>query len=370
MRWRCPGRTSTRGELHHGGRGGGQLHRQMERQRLVGLGLGDGSATRLCAGGVRHGPLRGGRLHHGGRGGGQPHREMERQRLVGLGLGDERHSSMRWRCAGTDLYAGGDFTTAGGVARQLHREMERERLVGPGLGDERDDYVSCAGGDAGRISTRGDTSPRRAGWRPTTSRNGTAAPGRPWARGWNNTVYALAVSGTDLYAGGDFTTAGGVAANHIAKWNGSAWSALGSGMNEHRRTRWRWRRRRSLRRGRLHHGGRGDGQPHRQMERQRLVGLGLGDEQRRLCPGGGSGTDLYAGGGFTTAGGVTANHIAKWNGSAWSALGSGMNGGVYALAVAGTRPLRGGRLHHGGRGERPTTSRNGTAAPGRPLARG
>ena len=36
------------------------------------------------------------------------------------------------------------------------------------------------------------------------------------------TVYALAVdaSGT-LYAGGDFTTAGGVSANYIAKWDGS-----------------------------------------------------------------------------------------------------------------------------------------------------
>jgi hypothetical protein len=45
------------------------------------------------------------------------------------------------------------------------------------------------------------------------------------------TVYALAVSGTDLYAGGDFTTAGGVPVNRIAKWDGSTWSASGSGVN-------------------------------------------------------------------------------------------------------------------------------------------
>ena len=59
------------------------------------------------------------------------------------------------------------------------------------------------------------------------------------------------------------------------------------------------------------------------MGRQRLVGLGLGDGQRSVYALAVSGTDLYAGGHFTTAGGVTANYIAKWDGSAWSALGSG-----------------------------------------------
>src|SRR5438093_13500914 len=43
-------------------------------------------------------------------------------------------------------------------------------------------------------------------------------------------VYALAVSDSDVYAGGFFTTAGGIAATNIAKWDGSSWSALGSGM--------------------------------------------------------------------------------------------------------------------------------------------
>ena len=40
-------------------------------------------------------------------------------------------------------------------------------------------------------------------------------------------VYALAVSGTDLYAGGQFSAP----ANSIAKWNGSNWAASGSGMD-------------------------------------------------------------------------------------------------------------------------------------------
>src|SRR5437016_14551723 len=41
--------------------------------------------------------------------------------------------------------------------------------------------------------------------------------------GMGGTVY-LAVSGSDLYAGGSFTTAGGNAASHIAKWDGSSWT--------------------------------------------------------------------------------------------------------------------------------------------------
>jgi len=96
-------------------------------------------------------------------------------------------------------------------------------------------------------------------------------------------VLALAVSGTNLYAGGWFTAAGGVTANNIAKWDGSAWSALGSGMD--------WD----------------------------VLALTV------------SGNTLYAGGYFTTAGGVSANCVAKWDGSAWSALGSGMDGFIVAV---------------------------------------
>lgn len=42
--------------------------------------------------------------------------------------------------------------------------------------------------------------------------------------------------------------------------------------------------------------------------------------------------NVYAGGGFTTAGGSPANYVAKWNGSTWTAL-PGMSGDVYSLAT-------------------------------------
>ena len=46
--------------------------------------------------------------------------------------------------------------------------------------------------------------------------------------------------------------------------------------------------------------------------------------------------NLYIGGSFANVGEVVANRVAKWNGSAWSALGSGLNGQVAALAVSHT----------------------------------
>lgn len=111
----------------------------------------------------------------------------------------------------------------------------------------------------------------------------------------DNSVAALAVSGSKLYAGGTFSTAGGVSASRIAQWNGSAWSALGTGVSNNV---------------------------------QALAVIG---------------TDLYAGGLFSTAGGVTANRIAKWDGAAWSAMGLfAATGGINTLAVSGTTLYAGG----------------------------
>jgi len=53
--------------------------------------------------------------------------------------------------------------------------------------------------------------------------------------------------------------------------------------------------------------------------------------------------NVYAGGTFTEAGGQPVNRIAKWDGTTWSALGSGFNNWCYALAIDGS-----GNIYAGG----------------------
>ncbi|MGA2507848.1 MAG: T9SS type A sorting domain-containing protein [Chitinispirillaceae bacterium] len=158
------------------------------------------------------------------------------------------------------------------------------------------------------------------------------------------TVYALSLDSSGyLYVGGEFTTAGGIAANNIAKWNGSAWDTLGSGTSG---------RVSALvvdDSGNLYAGGRfltaGTVTANNIAKWNGSVWSTLGNGtvgyvNTVVIDGSGN---LYAGGYFTLAGGVTAQHVAKWNGSAWDTLGSGMNTFVSALAFDGS-----GKLYAGG----------------------
>ncbi|MEZ6037361.1 MAG: hypothetical protein R3F29_07765 [Planctomycetota bacterium] len=93
---------------------------------------------------------------------------------------------------------------------------------------------------------------------------------------------AVELANGDLVVGGYFDMAGGVAANHIARWDGAAWHPLGSGLDS------------------------------------QVTAL-------LLLPNG----DLLVGGQFNTAGGITAPRIARWDGSNWHGLGSGITAAWY-----------------------------------------
>lgn len=64
----------------------------------------------------------------------------------------------------------------------------------------------------------------------------------------------------------------------------------------------------------------------------------------------GSGPALFAGGSFVGSGALTVNHIAKWDGSSWAGLGSGIDGTVLALSPApsGTGVCAGGLFRTAG----------------------
>jgi hypothetical protein len=207
--------------------------------------------------------------------------------------------------SGSTLYAGGGFTTAGGNPANCIAQWDGSgwSALGSGMsgGNEYGPYVGALAVSGGMLYAGGNFT--TAGGSPANyiaQWNGTN-----WSAlgsGMNFYVDALAVSGSTLYAGGYLMSAGGNAANYIAQWNGSSWSALGSGMSG-------------------------------------VGGDGGGPYVSVLAV---SGNTLYAGGEFTTAGGSAANSIAQWDGSSWSAVGSGMNGTVLALAVSGSTLYAGG----------------------------
>jgi hypothetical protein len=146
-----------------------------------------------------------------------------------------------------DLIAGGSFTSIGGIA---------------------------ANGIARRTS---------AGWQPFGS---GMLPPAGWTVPATVTVVARMPNG-DLVAGGYFGSAGGVAANHIARWNGTSWAPLGTGAG----------------------GVSGQFFPF-QPQVAALAVLPNGD--------------LAVGGHFLAAGGTAVQHLARWDGALWHDVGGGV----------------------------------------------
>jgi len=268
---------------------------------------------------------------------------------------------------GTSLYAGGIFTSAGGISANRIARWDGANWFPLGSGVS-NNTVSAIGVLNGRVyiggtfnNAGGVTAFRFAVW------NGSS-----WAAtgsGMNGNVNRIKVAGTNLYVGGEFNQADDIIVNHVAVWNGTDWSGLGqagringvggiitavraitSAGND------------------VYVGGYFTG-----VGRIRANRIARFDGTNWHALGGGirgtnnssgnndttvnaiaiSGNNLYAGGIFTNAGGVAANNIARWNGSAWSALGGGIPGTVSAIAVRGSDVFVGGTFT--------MTTANGTA---------
>lgn len=156
---------------------------------------------------------------------------------------------------------------------------------------------------------------------------------------FNATVRGLTLNGTDLYAVGDFTEVGGVTANKIAKCNTGtgAWTSITGSVNGTLRAA-------AAVSGQVYVAGEfteanhlNGGSPETitanrvakwnpSTEMWTALGAGVVNNTPGIIQLAVVGTNLYVGGGLTSAGGSAVNAIARWDtvGETWSALGSGV----------------------------------------------
>ena len=163
------------------------------------------------------------------------------------------------------------------------------------LGDDGSLYIGGAFENVGTVPASGIArwDPINEEWSPLgsglTNTDETAAD-----------VRALAVGPTgDLYAGGRFDIAGGVAANNIARWDGTQWQALGDGIT--------------------------DADPDLVPPVMAMVVADNGE--------------VFVGGRFTDAGGQPARHLARWDGEVWSVIGNSAE--TNGVDRVWTTPVRG-----------------------------
>jgi len=200
--------------------------------------------------------------------------------------------------ANGDLYIGGYFTAIGAVTTNSIAKITglygapTAQALGTGVEVAADPGVTSVAIStgtkanptsyvyiAGKISSVGGVA---------NTTNIARWDGTTWSAlstGLNNHVYAFAFAPNgELYIGGGFTDAG---YPYLCKWNGTAFSAVGTNTD-------------------------------------------IGAEVRALAFD--KQGNLYIGGDFINAGGIAnADNIAKWTGSRWESLGTGTNNTVYGL---------------------------------------
>jgi hypothetical protein len=250
---------------------------------------------------------------------------------------------------GTDngkLYAGGWFTAAGGASTDniacWDPPTETWSVLGSGISSSDRGLVrslSVLDGKlyaGGEFTTAGGASASYiAGWNPATQ------TWSPVGGGTSGGVYALASLNRKVYAGGWFSTAGDLSADNIACWEPTTgtWSPLGSGATGHVEAL-------AALDGRVYMGGdltTASGvsayniacwDPPSQTWSPLGAGMREWDRVDALTV---LGSKLYVGGSFYIANGIGAIDIACWDPATqtWSALSRGTNGEVLALAVLG-----------------------------------
>ncbi|MCB1608298.1 MAG: hypothetical protein KDI71_15115 [Xanthomonadales bacterium] len=210
------------------------------------------------------------------------------------------------------LHIGGSFEQAGGqvvngIARWHNGQWFALSSGGEvGVGDALFPFVADLLPVASGLLVGGEFA--RAG--ATQANNLAHWDGQAWTtlgsginNGVDRSVNSLAEWRGDWYAGGSFTHAGGTPANYVARWNGSNWSALVS---------------------------------------QGFNGLS-GDDFPFVYALDSTSTALYVGGSFQSAGAVTANGLARWDGSRWEGLGgSSIEQSIRAISIDGESIFAGG----------------------------
>lgn len=232
---------------------------------------------------------------------------------LGIGTGEGGGEIKALAANGSDLFAGGRFSELDGVAvnNVAHWNGVSWLPLGEGVSGD----VTCLvmyGSDlvaGGTFSSAGGS-----------AANGIARwDGVDWSPMGAGLVdvYSLVVYGDDLVAGGGFI--GGF----VARWGGSSWLSIGDGLSAVRSL--------AVLDGDLIAGGYFPGRIARWNGLSWTpLGAGTSDYVGSLAV---NGNQLYAGGPFAQAGGISVNGIATWSENAWHPIGSsqGAAGSVQVL---------------------------------------
>ena len=285
---------------------------------------------------------------------------------LGEGVNDRVHAMVAFDDGnGPALYVAGEFTVAGSTPANRIARWDGSTWEPLGAGanmtvralatyETPSGPILVAGGDFATIG--GVAAAHVAGW------NGHSW--LPLGSGTNDSVRALRETqlpgrGNVLAVGGYFTQAGGVEARRVATWDGSTWAPVGGGIGASTPDS------DSVSALATYADGSGnpklyaagnirvfDGTWTDQIARwdgANWLGVAGGLSKNSSSDllvhddGAGGGRQLYVGGSFVTAGGMPAKGLARWNGSAWSNVGTPETPfGVLALAeftaAPGQRP--------------------------------